>query len=128
MVASGAAAQRAALAVDKQEITLKQLEEQITQELRTIYNNLIRSRAVIDSAVEARIETERNLEGEQAKYDAGIVVIRDLLEAQRQLSLTLSAEILAKINYRKTMLNYYKATAQTLALSNIELDSAIKGE
>jgi len=123
-----AQAQRAAIDVEKQKTSIEQIQQQISLELRTIYNNLARDRAVIQSAIEARRQAEKNLDGEQARYDAGIVVIRDLLEAQRKLSQARTAENFSKIHYRKTLLEYYKASSQLLKKHNIKFESALKGE
>jgi|GEM_PF-5202710 len=123
-----AQAQRAAIQLEKSQLALADIRQQITQELRTVYNLLARDRAVMESATQARMEAEKNLDGEQAKYDAGVVVIRDLLEAQRNLSQAVSLENLARIYYRKDLLAYYKAAGMLLDKLNIRTDSALKGE
>ncbi|MBN2429953.1 MAG: TolC family protein [Acidobacteria bacterium] len=123
-----AQAQRAAIQLEKSRLALDDVRQQITQELRTVYNLLARDRAVMESATQARIEAEKNLDGEQARYDAGMVVIRDLLEAQRDLSQAVSLENLARIYYRKDLLAYYKAAGMLLEKLNIRTESALKGE
>ena len=81
--------------------------------------------AVMLSAREARSEAEKNLEGEQARYDAGVVVIRDLLEAQRVLTTAKSEENQALFRYRLSILRYYRASAQLLDKTRIAPVAAV---
>ena len=100
----------------------------LASQLRTIYNQLDRDRASIVATRQAVAEASKTLEGEQAKYDAGIVVIRDLLEAQRNLAQAQTLENLARIQLQKTGLDYYMAISRLLDHFNIQTIAALKGD
>ncbi len=118
---------RAAIGMDKQRTALDQVRQQIMVSLQTAYNNLERDRGLIEATREERIQAEKDLEGEQAKFLAGVSVIRDLLESQRNLAEALSLEISSRIQYRKSMLDYYFATSQLLEHHGIQVAPALRG-
>ncbi|MBP7864335.1 MAG: TolC family protein [Acidobacteria bacterium] len=121
-----AAYARATIDRDYQGALLDQARQQVVLTLQTVYNNLERDRGLIAASREGRVQAEKDLEGEQAKFEAGVSVIRDLLESQRNLAQARSQEVLARIAYRKSLLDYYFATAQLLDKHGIQVAPSLE--
>lgn len=109
-----ASAARASIAAERQRTGLDQVRQQVVLSVLTVYNTIKGDRAYLEAASEALRQAEKDVEGEQAKFEAGISVIRDLIDAQRNLSQARSQESFARVQYRKSMLEYYRSTGQIL--------------
>jgi len=115
-------AARAAISVEEGKSTLAHVRQTVATQAETARNNVIRDRALIRSAQETLVQTEKDLEGEQAKYDEGVVVIRDLLEAQRNMAAAQSEEVQSRYRFRKSMLDYYRSTGVYLDKKGIKVE------
>jgi outer membrane protein TolC len=101
------------------------LEQQIALEVRNAITTVETNRARIEAAKKTRELAERTLEAEQKKFDLGASVIRYVLEEQRNLIQAQTSEILAMVNYAKSIVDYERATGQTLKKNSIDLDKEL---
>ena len=78
-----------------------------------------------DSARTARAVRERELAGEQKKYELGVSITRDVLEVQRNVAQAQTDEIQALVNYMKALVDFDHATGMILKRNNIEIQKAL---
>lgn len=120
------AAAQAAIAVEKGRTALDLVRQSVALQVAVVYENLARDREMILAASETLVQAEKDLEGEQAKFDAGVVVLRDLLDAQRNLAQARSGLEAARYQLRKSHVDYWFATAQILERNGIRPEDAAR--
>ena len=115
-------------------LTLRQAElqqrKQINQIRADVQNSLIglqQYRAQYLAAQKARALQEQTLDAERKKYALGASTVFLVIQAQRDLTLAQSNEVLALSAYNHARVNLDVATGQLLEHFNIQLDDAMKG-
>ncbi len=66
--------------------TERQVQQQITQDVRQAINALDLANASIDAAVLARDLAQKNVEAEQQKYELGSITAFEVLDSQTRLA------------------------------------------
>ncbi len=94
--------------------TERQVQQQITQDVRQAINSLELANASIDAAVRARDLAQKNVEAEQQKYELGSITAFEVLDSQTRLSSAESALLNAYVGYQEAYINYQRATAVLL--------------
>ena len=107
-------------------LMLKVLEQnivvQVRNAVRQVETNLKRADA---SRVASRL-AEESLKAEQEKLRAGTSTSFLVLQAQAQLSAAQSAEIRARADYSKSLIDLARAEGTTLRKQNIDIDTEMK--
>ncbi|RMG56366.1 MAG: TolC family protein [Acidobacteria bacterium] len=104
--------------LDFQENKLIQL---ISTEVRNALQNVETARQNIEAARAARIARERQLEGEQKKFEAGLSTTFFVLQFQNFLSQARLAELQALVNYNKAIADLQRVMSTTLSAHNVEI-------
>jgi HAE1 family hydrophobic/amphiphilic exporter-1 len=101
----------------------QQLVQQIAIEVRNAVQNVLAARQSIAAARAARLAREKQLEGEQLRFEAGITTNYLVLQYQNQLSWARGAELQALVNYNKAIAELQRVMATTLMTHNIQISS-----
>jgi outer membrane protein len=116
-------------------LTLRQAElqqrKQINQIRADVQNSVIglrQYRAQYLAAQKARALQEQTLDAERKKYALGASTVFLVIQAQRDLTLAQSNEVLALSAYNHARVSLDVATGQLLEHYNIQLDDAMKGK
>ena len=110
------------LAVDQGATRVRQLEQQVSTEVRTAVRGLDTAQKQIESAAVSRRLEERNLEAEQKKYENGLSTSFQVLSIQDDLTAAKSREVTAITGYRRALAEYWRATGKLLESSGIQLE------
>ena len=83
-------------------VTELQVASQVREFARQVQTNAKR----VDATRSSRVLAERRLEAEEKKYQAGMTSSFFVLQAQRDLNLARNSELLALVEYAKSVVNY----------------------
>jgi outer membrane protein TolC len=98
----------------RDQYTERQLQQQITLDVRLALNSLELANATIEAAVKARDLAQKNVDAEQQKYELGSVTAFELLDSQNNLASAQSAVLNAYVGYQQAFVNYQRSTAALL--------------
>lgn len=115
------------LQVRQSEVRLRELRNQVRLEVENALLALQRARASYDAAMETRQLQEEALAAEQERYTVGASTSFFVIQYQRDLEQARSTEVIAKNNYAKARAALDRATGDTLARNDIDIDEAYKG-
>lgn len=101
----------------------QQLRQRIAIEVRNALQNVEAARQSIEAARAARIAREKQLEGEQERFAAGMSTNFLVLQYQNQLSQARGAELQALIAYHKAIAELQRVLGTTLDVYNIRLST-----
>jgi outer membrane protein len=96
----------------QQERQLASLELSVTAQVRDAARNVQTNAKRVDATRSSRVLAERRLEAEEKKYQAGMTQNFFVLQAQRDLNVARNNELLALVEYAKSVTNY-SAVQQT---------------
>jgi outer membrane protein len=108
-----------------------QLQKQTNQIRADVTNAVIalhQTRARYQAAVKSRVLEEQTLDAEQKKYALGASTIYNVIQIQRDLATAQGNEVTAESNYIKSRNSLDFATGRILAVNNIDIDEAYKGQ
>jgi outer membrane protein TolC len=88
------------------DISLRQLELQVTQQVRDAARQLIANSKRVNATTSARVLAERRLEAEEKKFEAGMSTSFEVFQAQRDLSEARSNELRAVLDYNKSQVDF----------------------
>lgn len=88
----------------------RQIQQQITLDVRQALNAIDLANATIDAAVRARDVAQKNVEAEQQKYELGTITAFEMLDSQTRLASSQSALLNAYVAYQQAFLSYQQAT------------------
>lgn len=97
---------RAKLQYAQEETQLKDLEMQVTTQVRDAGRQVQTNQKRVDSARAARELAERRLEAEEKKFAAGIQISFFVFQAQRDLATARTSEIRAIADYNKSLVDF----------------------
>jgi outer membrane protein TolC len=103
-----AAAAQAQLSLEQAQVSLRRLELQVAQEVRTAGRGVLSGFKRVASTKAARELARDRLDAEQKKYDAGMSTTFLVNQAQRDLATAEVAELQAIAEYRKSMVNFQR--------------------
>jgi len=109
-------------------IRMRQLENSIRVEVQNAVIGLQQARAQHEAARKTRILQEQTLDAEQKKFNLGASTIFQVVQAQRDLALSRSAEVTAQNNYVKARVDLHRATGDILEDNNVILEEAYRGQ
>jgi outer membrane protein len=97
---------RARLQQTQAERQLSSLELAVTTQVRDAARNVQTNAKRVDATRSSRVLAERRLEAEEKKYQAGMTQNFFVLQAQRDLNVARNNELLALVEYAKSVVNY----------------------
>jgi len=103
---------RAKLQNDQALKQLGSLELQVSSQVREFARQVTTNAKRVDATRSSRVLAERRLEAEEKKYQAGMTSSFFVLQAQRDLNVARNNELLALVEYAKSVVNY-SAVQQT---------------
>lgn len=119
---------RARLEDQQLQVQMKQSQRQISLEVRQAIISLEQGRAQVQSAREAVRLASDSVDAEQAKFDAGLSTPYNIVLRQRDLLTARQAQVTAEAAYARALVDFDRATGQTLDRNGIRLSDAIVGE
>jgi outer membrane protein TolC len=119
---------RARLEERQFEVSLQQLRQQISLEVRQATIGLIQGRAQVQAAHEAVILADQALEAEQKKLQAGISTAYNVVLRERDSLAARQADIGAVVTYARALVEMDRSTGSTLERNGIETSDALSGE
>ena len=106
---------RSRLQLTQQQRQLSSLEMAITNQVREAARNVETNAKRVDATRQSRILAERRLEAEEKKFQAGMTQSFFVLTAQRDLVVARNNELLALVEYAKSVVNYGAVQTAPLA-------------
>jgi outer membrane protein TolC len=97
---------RAKLQHSQQERQMSSLELSVATQVRDAARTVTTNAKRVDATRQSRILAERRLEAEEKKYQAGMTQNFFVLTAQRDLNVARNSELLALLEYAKSVVNY----------------------
>ncbi len=119
---------RARLEDQQLQVQLKQSQRQIGLEVRQAIISLVQGRSQVESAREAVRLANESVDAEQAKYQSGLSTPYNIVLRQRDLASARQSLVGAEATYARALVDFDRATGQTLERNGIQLSDAIVGE
>ncbi|HEV7515621.1 MAG TPA: TolC family protein, partial [Thermoanaerobaculia bacterium] len=104
---------------EKAKVQLDSLRSQIFTEVRTAARGVDTAAKQIDAAKASRHFQEQNLDAERKKYENGMSTSFEITRIQNDLTLARSREVSAIVQYRRALVEYYRATGRLLDTQGI---------
>jgi outer membrane protein TolC len=89
---------------------------------------LQQARARYDAAVKARVLQQQTLDADQKKQALGATTVYQVIQDQRDLATSQSAEVQATANYTHARIAFDQAMGTTLESNNVSLQEALVGQ
>jgi outer membrane protein TolC len=105
-------------------LSLQELEENVTLQVKQAVTNLISVREGIDAVRLARETAEENLRNQKARYDVGLATTKDLLDYQDRLTQAKAAEVLTLTGYNTALAELRRAEGTLLDSLNIVVEQS----
>jgi outer membrane protein len=113
--------------IRQNQLTLQKSVNQVRVDVQNAVIGLQQARARYEAAVEARVLQNRTLDADQRKFNLGAATVFQVVQDQRDLASTQSAEAQAMANYTHARISLEQALGTTLEVYNISLDDAMAG-
>ena len=97
---------RARLQQTQQQRQLQSLELQVATQVREAARNVQTNAKRVDATRASRSLAEKRLEAEEKRFQAGLTSSFFVLQAQRDLNVARNSELLALVEYSKSVVNY----------------------
>jgi outer membrane protein TolC len=110
------------------DLRMRQIENQVRVEVANAQIALVQNRVRIDAARKQRELAEKSLDAEQKKFQLGASTNYLVIQAQRDLTTALSAEVQALGLYMISKVEMDRTTGDTLLKNNISLEDAAQGQ
>src|SRR4029077_8924919 len=110
------------------ELNLQKSINQIRMDVQNAVIGLQQARARYDAAAKARDLQRRTLAADRRKYELGAIPAYQVVQDQRDLANTESAEVQAMANFTHARIALDQALGVTLDANNISLDEALAGQ
>ncbi|MBI4454961.1 MAG: TolC family protein [Acidobacteria bacterium] len=118
---------RARLDEQQAQTSLQQTGTQIALEVQKAIISLVQNQARVEAARRAVKLSEQALDAEEKKLRAGISTPYDVIRLQRDLVASQRAEVQARVNYAKALVEMARATGTSLDQANISLEKVLRG-
>jgi outer membrane protein TolC len=112
---------KAKLAEDQAKTSLKNLELQMTQQVREAVRRIDANARRVDANRAARVLAEEQLRVEQRRLEAGVTTTFNVLSFQRDLAVAQANEIRAIADYYESLVNLEKVQGTVLEANRIEM-------
>jgi outer membrane protein len=117
--AARAASVIADLEYERAKVTLDALKLQVLTEVRTAARGVETAAKQIEATKASRGFQEKNLDAEKKKYENGMSTSFEITRIQNDLTQARSTEVSAIVQYRRALVEYYRATGRLLDVSGI---------
>ena len=107
---------------EQSSLSLRQLQETVTLEIKQAVSNLQTDLKSIDATRIARELAEENLRNQKARYDVGLATTKDLLDYQDQLTQARFREINALTRYNTDLAEMRRVEGSLLSARNVLLE------
>jgi outer membrane protein len=104
---------------ERAKIQLDQLKTQVLTEVRTAARGVETAAKQIDATRASREFQEKNLDAERKKYENGMSTSFEITRIQNDLTQARSNEVGAIVQYRRALVEYYRATGRLLDAQGI---------
>jgi outer membrane protein len=104
--ASEANYQRAKITLEQAQTQVKSLELQIATDVANAAYQITSNVKQVEAASASRELSQKRLEAEQSKFEVGLSTNFLVVQAQRDLATAQNAELLAMLNYRKSLVDF----------------------
>jgi outer membrane protein len=115
------------LGLRQNELQLQKASSQIRVDVKNAVIGLQQARARYETAVATRLLGQQTLEAEQNRFKYGESTITLVVQSQRDLATSQSAEVQAMANYTHAKIAFDEAVGQSLEANGISLDEATSG-
>lgn len=105
-------------------LSLQELEENVTLQVKQAVTTLISVREGIDAVRLARETAEENLRNQKARYDVGLATTKDLLDFQDRLTQAAAAEVQTLTGYNTALAELRRAEGTLLDSLNIVVEQS----
>ncbi len=105
------------------ELNHRDLQSQVTFEVRQAVANLTAARQRIDTTRVARELAEENLRNQNKRHEVGMATTKDLLDFQTRLTTARAAEVAAKTDYAIAIAQWRRSAGQLLEHYQIVFDA-----
>ncbi len=112
---------RARLEREQAQVALRNLELEITAEVREAVRRIERDAKLVENTRAARVLAEEQLRIEQKRLEAGVSTTFEVLRLQRDLSVVQSAQVRAVTDYSKAIANLDRARGLVLEKHRIQM-------
>jgi len=119
---------RAMLSERQEEVSYRQLQNQVFVGVRQTQVALAQDRAQVTAAGEARKLAQQTLDAEQKKYQLGSSNSYTVVLRARDLTVAQANELRAEVNLIEAMIAFNQAMGRTLEANDITLADAIRGK
>lgn len=119
---------RARLEEQQLRITQQKTRQQIELEVRQAVIGLQQGKAQVDASREARRLAERTAGAEREKLQLGVSTAYDVILRERDLVTAQQNEVSANAAYARALVEFDRATGQTLDRNGIALNDALSGQ
>jgi outer membrane protein len=113
---------KANIALEQSSLSLRQLQEAVTLEIKQAVSNLQTDLKSIDATRIARELAEENLRNQKARYDVGLSTTKDLLDYQDQLTQARFREINALTRYNTDLAEMRRVEGTLLSARNVLIE------
>ncbi|MBL8233947.1 MAG: TolC family protein [Bryobacterales bacterium] len=113
------------LQLRQSQLQLQRAQNQVRVEIKNAVIGLEQARSRYQTALEARELSEKALKAEQDRYQFGVNDINVVIQAERDLGSSQTAEVQAMANYMHARINFDEALGKTLHLYNITVEEAM---
>ncbi|HVO23613.1 MAG TPA: TolC family protein [Candidatus Margulisiibacteriota bacterium] len=107
---------------EQSSLSLRDLQERVTLEIKTAVSNLQSDLKSIDATRIARELAEENLRNQKARYDVGLATTKDLLDYQDQLTQARFREINALTRYNTDLAEMRRVEGSLLSARNVLIE------
>jgi outer membrane protein len=115
------------LELRQNELTLQKNINQVRVDVQNAVIGLQQARARFDAAAKARVLQEQILDGDQKKFAVGYTTAYQIVQDQRDLASSESAEVQALANFSHAKIALDQALGNTLEMNHISLEEAASG-
>jgi len=116
------------LAIRQNELGLRKNVNQVRVDVQNAVIGLQQARARYDAALKARVLAQQTLDADQKRLALGAGTAFQVIQDQRDLANSQSAEVQSLANYSHARIALDQALGDTLEVNHISLDEALSGQ
>jgi outer membrane protein len=116
---------QAQLSLNQTKFSKDQLQQSVSLQIRQALTQIDMNRASLEAAIPGVRAAQEALEGEQAKFQAGLATTRNIIDAQRDLLQAEETRLRAQINLIQSYSALDQSVGRSLERNNIRLQEAV---
>ncbi len=114
---------QANIALSQSHLSLQQLQEAVTLEVKTAVSNLESDLKAIEATRAARLLAEENVRSQRARYEVGLATTKDLLDYTTRLTQAQAAEAEALARYNMDLAELRRVEGTLLQARNVIVEA-----